>query len=100
MSVSPPANIRHIYHLGGEIRTLRRQLADLYRIYFLDEARAAATIDQISQREAQRLCLQLQIQVELRRILTSPQFGRFTQIMESSQRPTSSTSTLGRLPGR
>src|SRR5260221_4094675 len=74
--------------LGNEIRGLRRALADVYRFYPLDEARAAAMVEQISQLEAQRLRLQLQIQVELRRILTPQQFNRFTQIMESSQRPT------------
>jgi Spy/CpxP family protein refolding chaperone len=80
--------------LGTQIRALRRELADLYRIYPLDGARAATLVEQISQMEAQRLRLQLQIQVELRRILTSQQFVRFTQITESNQRPSSP------LPGR
>jgi Spy/CpxP family protein refolding chaperone len=82
--------------LGSQIRSLRSQLAALYRAYPLDQPRAAALVEQISQMEAQRLRLQLQIQVELRRILTPDQFGRFTQIMDSGQRPKSSA--LSRVP--
>jgi Spy/CpxP family protein refolding chaperone len=73
--------------LGTQVRALRRELADLYRIYPLDEARAMALVEQISQMEAQRLRLQLQSQIELRRILTPQQFLRFTQITESGPRP-------------
>jgi Spy/CpxP family protein refolding chaperone len=76
--------------LGAQIRSLRGQLAVLYRAYPLDDTKAAAMVEQISQRETQRLRLQLQGQVELRRILTPEQFGRFTQIMAGNRRPNAS----------
>jgi Spy/CpxP family protein refolding chaperone len=82
--------------LGSQIRSLRSQLAALYRAYPLDQPRAASLVEQISQMEAQRLRLQLQIQVELRRILTPDQFGRFTQMMDSGRRP--NASPLSRVP--
>lgn len=73
--------------LGAQIRALRRELADLYRIYPLDVTRATALVEQISQMETQRLRLQLQIQLQLRGILTPEQFARFTQMTDSSRRP-------------
>ena len=63
-----------------EVQGHRRELAELYRSYPLDEARASSLIQQIVQLEAARMRLQLQNQLELRRILTREQFLRFTQL--------------------
>jgi Spy/CpxP family protein refolding chaperone len=82
--------------IAPQIRARRLELADLYRAYPLDEARAAALIQQIGQLETQRLRLQLQNQVELRRILTRDQFVRFTQILETGPPP---VPPPARLPG-
>lgn len=68
--------------LGPQIRARRRELADLYRAYPLDEARASALIRQIAQLETSRLRVQLRHQAELRRILTRDQFERFTRMLE------------------
>jgi Spy/CpxP family protein refolding chaperone len=76
------AHRRQQVQLTPQIRARRQELAELYRSYPLDEARAASLIDQIKQLEAQRLRMQLQSQLELRRILRREQFLRFTQIME------------------
>jgi Spy/CpxP family protein refolding chaperone len=73
--------------LAQEVRLRRRALAELYRSYPLDEARASALIQQIAQAESALLRLQLQNQLDLRRILTRDQFVRFTQIIEPSRRP-------------
>jgi Spy/CpxP family protein refolding chaperone len=73
--------------LNNGIKAQRRELADLYRLYPLDEARANLLIQQISSMEAGRLRLQLQNQVDLRRILTRDQFMRFSQFAQTSRRP-------------
>jgi Spy/CpxP family protein refolding chaperone len=73
--------------LNREIMIRRGELAQLYRAYPLDEGKASSLIQQIAQLENQRLKLQLQNQVELRRILTRDQFGRFTTMMEERPGP-------------
>lgn len=83
--------------LNRQIPALRRELAELYRAYPLDEPRANLLIQQIGQLELQRLRLQLQNQVALRRILTPDQFARFSQMMEPGPRP--ALPSPGRVPG-
>lgn len=83
--------------VNNGVKTLRRELADLYRLYPLDEARANLLIQQITSMEAERLRLQLQNQLDLRRILTREQFLRFSQLAQTSRRP--ATPAPGRLPG-
>jgi Spy/CpxP family protein refolding chaperone len=72
--------------VNNEIKQLRSGLAEMYRYYPLDEARASALIQRIADLEAQRLRLQLQNQLDLRRILTPDQFARFNHLLETSQR--------------
>ena len=55
--------------------------------YPLDEARANLLIQQIVGLETERLRLQLQNQLDLRRILTREQFIRFSQLAQTSRRP-------------
>lgn len=74
--------------VNNEIKLLRGQLAQMYRFYPLDERNAGMLIQQITALESQRLRLQLQNQLDLRRILTPEQFGRLNQLLQSSQRPT------------
>ncbi len=69
------------------LRARRRELAEMYRGFPLDEAKAGAMIQQIAALEGQHLRLQLQNQVGLRRILSRDQFARFTQLMEPGPRP-------------
>src|SRR5260370_40258417 len=72
--------------VNNEIKQLRSGLADMYRYYPLDEVRANAVIQRIAELEAQRLRLQLQNQLDLRRILTPDQFVRFNHLLQTSQR--------------
>lgn len=74
--------------VNNGIKALRGELARMYRFYPLDEARANLLIQQITGLEAERLHLQLQNQLDLRRILTPDQFARLNQLLQSSQRPT------------
>jgi Spy/CpxP family protein refolding chaperone len=83
--------------VNNAIKELRRELADMYRLYPLDAARANAMIQQITSLEAERLRLQLQNQIDLRRILTREQFMRFSQFAQTSRRP--ATPAPGPLPG-
>jgi Spy/CpxP family protein refolding chaperone len=83
--------------VNDAIKQLRGELAAMYRYYPLDEARANLMIQQIAALEAQRLRLQLQNQLDLRRILTRDQFLRFNQLLQTSQRP--SSPLVGRTPG-
>jgi Spy/CpxP family protein refolding chaperone len=72
--------------VNREVQGHRRELAELYRAYPLDEAKATSLIQQIVQLETTRMRLQLQNQLELRRILTREQFFRFTQLTETAPR--------------
>ena len=83
--------------VNNDIKALRSELAAMYRYYPLDEARANLLIQQIAGLEAHRLQLQLQNQLDLRRILTRDQFLRFNQLLQTSQRPASPA--IGRPPG-
>jgi Spy/CpxP family protein refolding chaperone len=65
-----------------QLRARRRELAELYRTYPLDEAKANKLISEITELESSRLRSQLQDQLDLRRILTPDQFARFTRLME------------------
>jgi Spy/CpxP family protein refolding chaperone len=76
--------------VGPQLRARRRALAELYRAYPLDEAKAKALIGEIAELEGRRLRLQLQNQIDLRRILTREQFTRFTQLTEPGPRPAAS----------